>query len=321
MDNENRYDPIDFDLLHVEVPTAGIYQLQSNLNSTAFAVNIPNEAVVIDTFYISRLQFNTYVNYTEYYYCDSLANGELSGYYPNGQLKISGTFDGGQLMSTANEYYPSGNILSTTIPHTKGIHCISYYENGQIKIDQNEKKGRSTHYFENGQVARKSRYDHSALSKEFSFYETGTPLSIRRKRLYQHYNLVGRLTEEIERKRISNGRSIIQYNKDEERPKIYDYTWTSYDTTGSISRMIYFSESNFLQTPLFPNFANIPENRFKKIVYYKYGEPYLMIINPYPGYRSLQNNLIIYENLDGVWFETKRIAIDQIYELIRLYSA
>lgn len=320
-DQENRYDPIDFDLMHVIVPKSGTYQLGSNLNSATYAVVIPNEAIVIDTFYVSRLQFTLYYGYTEYYYCDTLANGELSGYYPNGQLKISGISEGGLPVSNVNEYYPSGNVLSTTIPNEKGVHYIRYYENGQIKVDHNTKKGRSILYFENGRMASKSTYDHSALSKEFSFYESGQPRSIRRKRLYQHYDVDGRLTEEIERKRIGNGRSLIPYNKDEERPTFYDYTWRSYDSTGTMSRIIYFSESDFLQPPLFPNFANIPENRFEKIVFYKDAAPHIMILNPDPIYSSLKNKLIIYENLDGVWFETKRITVDQIYELIRFYSA
>ena len=48
--------------------------------------------------------------FSEYFCCDKQCHGLITDFYPNGQIRIKGTFDSGQPIDTITEYYLNGNL-------------------------------------------------------------------------------------------------------------------------------------------------------------------------------------------------------------------
>ena len=70
----------------------------------------------------------------------------ITFYYPNGQIKSKGNYDGYEPVGDHTSWYESGNIEHEKIELNESIEMNTYWhENGQIKS-----KGTLTEYFESG---------------------------------------------------------------------------------------------------------------------------------------------------------------------------
>lgn len=320
-DGENLYKPSLIKGNYVELTQPGNYLLFWGLIDIPYEVIIPSDVVVIDTFYASKLKFNQYVGYSDYTYCDILANGYLTGYYPNGQIKIRGTFEDGQPSKRVIHYYPNGQVLKDISPNKKGMRYKRYFENGELESDFNAKKKSSKEYYKSGQIKSKANYTRLFGFKSETFYSNGQLEDVLTKRKYLRYDDRGNLVEEIERAFLSEGQPLIPEDPDEVRHKFHKYNWKNFDEKGNLTRHIEFSESNFITKSYPIKVEDISNHLFEKIVFYDKGQPTFKIIYEYPsGNSGRVKNFTLYSFADGMWFEESRFPSDKIYELIALYS-
>ena len=100
---------------------------------------------------------------SEYLCCGEKCNGSIIDYYPNGQIRIMGTFKAGQPIDTINEYYLNGNLLSRRyFPKGKRIKSVEekYYQTGVLRscFDKYERGFVEKKYDANGMLVSMLTY-------------------------------------------------------------------------------------------------------------------------------------------------------------------
>lgn len=104
------------------LPKPGIYQLTSPVSRKPIEIHITQEGVVKDTFNLKKLDYMVYIGVPNkpatYFICDpdNLANGKVTDYFHNGNIREEGTFKDGVIIDTLKTYSRSGELLDAIPP-------------------------------------------------------------------------------------------------------------------------------------------------------------------------------------------------------------
>ena len=116
-DSSKAYGMENLESKPIELPKAGLYKLYVNFDNPPITVEITSNKVNRDTIFLKKLELGIYVSnppHSEYFQCGKLANGEITDFYANGNLRTRGTFKNGQPSDTLFEYHR--NCLLYTSP-------------------------------------------------------------------------------------------------------------------------------------------------------------------------------------------------------------
>jgi hypothetical protein len=155
------------------IPKPGIYFAYIFLSeSQPYKIEIVQNEVMHDTLYMEKLTLAVYVSnppFSEYFDCGKMAEGSVTDYYFNGNIRQEGTFKNGQLVGTLKKYYPTGEIQEIFYNSKKKWEITQYYQNGKMMSYRGNLHGYKTYeYYENGQLKTKTD-----LKGTFSYSEDG----------------------------------------------------------------------------------------------------------------------------------------------------
>jgi len=227
------------------LPKGGEYIIIADCLNKEFKHNIFSDSneVVCDTFYTPRLMYYYGSKFRD---CDSTAQGEIVDYYYNGNIRKIGTFVDGRPIDTLFSYCRTGELKQIYI-HNDEFEKIDYYKSGQKKYERSSAHRLEISYYPSGQV---SEYLHRASKgkfKRYFYYEDGAlKQKAKRKRMKQYTN-DGQLKAKLACRREFYPLDVFVFSKEERRAILPSskYKWTSYDSTGQISRKVVFSSRRY----------------------------------------------------------------------------
>lgn len=336
-----------FEVDSIILPRLGEYKLYYNLDDKGMSINVISRGVNRDTFLFERLKYTLYIStppHSEYFYCDSLANGEVVDYYHNGNRRMHGIFEEGQPVDTVFSYYRNGNLSNYYIDQDGHYKSYDYVENGELEsIYENTKEWTKT-YYGNGQLKyiwdkqkryRKKYYSDGQLKSEQFWNKKGIRKGA--KTFFQNGDLKMRATKNIVKKFDQDGNKVEQLNRKEtfvfERifskdlidkfNRSYACQWKSYQTNGIVKRTITFSiYSHYSSAYPFPDsIQDIETDHFDEIIFYKDGKESQKIDSKYISENDRYvEKYFLYRKENGKWIKEGEIEADQIYKLIEEYS-
>lgn len=192
-----------------------------------------------------------------------------------------------------------------------------YYENGSVQSTYDVAKKKETQYFPSGTLKRFHSWSSRSRHKIKEYDEKGNKTLIktskRQKKFYSH----GTVQETIRRKEILVFDRIFSKYKG----RSYENNWTSFDSSGTITRKIIFS-GNTLSTSAYPNnYKEIEDFLFSEIVFYKAGVPVKKIYFLTRMEGDVHTKYLVLATMtDGEWIEEKEATIDQVYQIISSLS-
>lgn len=322
-DSEKTYYPNTDDFKSVELPTTGTYFLFSGFgyDEDPIEVTITNNEPKTDTLRISRLRFNQYVGYANYTECDSLANGHLESYYPNGVIRLIGTFQDGQVLDSLHEFYQSGQLKEVFIISNKGWKMTKYFENGKIQSVYDVAKREEKEYYTSGDLKKENTWDSKYRNRIKEYDDKGNLVLDETHKIQQKFYPNGTLKEVIKRKEILVLDRIFSKDAYDRHHKFYEYEWESFDKTGVIKRKIVFDNDGFLTSPFPDSVKQIDDYLFDKITFYQNGQEFKKIESKYVQENDeLIKKLIIYRKEKKQWIEEKTTTANNVYEIIATYS-
>lgn len=176
-----------------------------------------------------------------YYICGKPGDGYQEDFYPDGKIKIRGTFKDGAIVDSLAEYYPNGSRKRNIIYNNNGAHITTYNNlNKKESYYWSAKRGymgyrsrRRTVYFEDGNINFViSDIDH--IIKEEEYYPNRYLKTKQKKNKRIEYFNSGNIKTIYSWKTIKKFRNINR----EENVNNYNYFFKisikSYDEKGSL---------------------------------------------------------------------------------------
>ena len=153
------FDKNPYHKIHITEP--GFYNVKFNPKTVALSVWISNPP------------------FSEYLCCEEKCNGFVTDLYPNGQIRIKGTFDKGQPTDTITEYYLNGNLKHRFyFPKMIKIKSVTekYYPTGilESRFDRYRWGFIETKYDNNGEIISKHTYKRNTSTT--IYYKSGQPI-------------------------------------------------------------------------------------------------------------------------------------------------
>ncbi len=262
---------------------------------------VDKTGIVKDTFLIKRLVHKVYSSNTpsNYFDCDSIANGKITDYYYNGITRMKGTFENGQLTDSLFSYAKSGQLTEVFIPKKKGWKKLNYFKNDKLKSEENySKKNKSAlkEYFPNGKMKRNQ--NHKKL---------------------EIYNQNKVIIEKMTRKEILVFERVFKKKKHGSE-KFYEYKWESFDDRGIIKRKIIFDSDHFDTSPFPDSVQQIDDFLFEKIIFYFNGKEFKKVELELEDKNSLSRKLVVYRKEEEKWTREKTTSINKVHKMIENYS-
>lgn len=248
------------------------------------------------------------------YICDTgVCEGYCESYRSDGSLHIKGTFMEGQPVDTVYTYYSNGVIEERFITNKKGWHMLSYYQNGQLKSDYNVAKRSETEYYENGVLKKEYSWDKKYQNVTHEYTEGGDLIFSEDKHSQVKYDEKGNVLEEIHRKEVL----VLNRLFSRDKSRFYEYTWDSFDPSGSKVRRIVFTGSGFKGGDYPNDPEEIPKYLFRSISFYENGEEYVKIRFETRKEGSEYVEYFIMEKLiDGEWVKERESLAEFVYGVI-----
>lgn len=308
----------------ITVPATGTYSIYDESLEPIATVEITGKGIYRDTVFLKRLELRTYISSppsSEYYDCDSLANGAVTDYYANGHLRMKGVFENGQAIDSLFSYYQSGQ-LSELVVNTEGHwKRMEYYETGPLKSHYDTKKAFDRSYYPSGQLKTEDRWSKRYRSITKRYFESGQLQEITRRKKRKRFQEDGLLVERIKRKEILIMDRLFSKNVWERHRKFYEYEWENCDADGKLKRRIIFFNDGFSTGPFPKHLNEIDDFLFQEIVFFEEGEASIKIDAKYVSENDdYFKKLFVSRKTEGEWIEEKVAAIDQVYRLIAEYS-
>ncbi|WP_299212626.1 hypothetical protein [uncultured Aquimarina sp.] len=306
----------------IELPKAGPYKLYVNIDNPPITVEITSNKVNRDTIFLKKLELAIYVSnppHSEYFDCGNLANGEVTDFYSNGNLRTKGSFKDGQPSDTLFEYHRNGKLSELFIPGKKWKR-ITYFDNGQIKSIYDTKKKYEKEYHINGQLKKEEFWNRKYI-KTTEYNDIGNVIKTKNKKEQKKFNKNEIVIEKIRRKEILVFDRIFAKNKYDRNNKFYEYKWDSFNDYGTIKRRIIFNESGFLGTPFPKDYTKIKDFLFEQIIFYENGKEFKKVEFKYVKENDeLIKKLVVYSKKNNQWIEEKTTTANNVYEIIAAYS-
>jgi len=267
-----------------------------------------------DTFYTEKTSLSIHVStppFSEYFGCDSLAEGFITDYYYNGNLRLEGNFKQGQPVDTLREYNRSGILKEqyiSTPKNKKRLTC--YYPNGQIENDYLYFKKTSKSYYASGQL--KSSCNYSKLNKkEQVYYPNGQLKQNETKKKQLKFNKKGQLIEQKIRRLSSSFFSTIKWFH---QYKWYRYEWSFYDPLGKPYLKIFHGENQAFDYEFLDSIQQL-ESAIHKIYFYQNNRVYQKIELDYiKEDNQYKKYFIFYKKENKHWIEVAKLSIEQVYQ-------
>jgi antitoxin component YwqK of YwqJK toxin-antitoxin module len=303
-DSTKTYGFKSFDLKRksLTLPKQGSYQLQIGFNEIIVDINIIENDVNRDTFFLPRITSRTKISSppnSAYYNCETLANGKIVDYYFDGKTRMKGNFKNGQPIDTLFSFAKTGQLSEIFIPKKKGWEKTKYFKNGKIKSEEiRSKKNKLTlkEYFPNGILKRNQ--GHKKL---------------------EIYNQNKVIVEKIKRKEILIFERLFKKKK-HGREKFYAYQWESFDDRGIIKRKIIFDSDHFHKSPFPDSVQQINDFLFEEIIFYFNGKEFKKVALELENKATLSRKLVIYRKDEKKWTREKTTSISKVHSLIENYS-
>lgn len=324
LDSITAYRTEDFESEKLVLPRLGKYKLRFGIENSPITIYIQNEGLNRDTLFLPSLNHAIYVSnppFSEYYDCDSIANGKVIDYYAHDQKRMEGLFEDGQPIDSLFSYHRNGQLAEIFIPNDKHWSLYRYFENGQLASIFDGKQRFEKIYFENGQLKEESTWSRKYRTMHKKYFFNGQVQKIVNARKLKVYDSNGNLQETMQRKEVMILNRIFSFDPAHRNYKFYEYDWNSYDENGLLKRKIAFHDSGFYRSAFPDSIQQIEDYLFEKVVFYEKGVEKNKIEKIY----VLENNeytdkIVIYEKIEGQWREEMISPIDKIYQMIKIYS-
>mgnify|MGYP006204922747 CR=1 FL=1 len=253
----------------IVLPLLGKYMIHFGNDEDSILIKIDQFGVRKDTFYTKRISLSHYVSnppVSEYYDCENLANGRVSDYFYNGNLRLKGSFINGQPIDTLKKYYSSGLIRELFIPYKNSNQHIFFYENGNIKTDNNFKKKYKTEFYESGEKKMIEIWKSKINYKKVGYYRSGQKNLEENNKKQTKYFLNGTIKTHFTRKEVSKLRRILSNDKN----RWFEYQCIIYDSLGNKIAYVKFKGDIFSDWNIFPeNLSEINETQFETIIIFE----------------------------------------------------
>jgi len=318
MDSSKAYGMENPESKPIELPKAGLYNLYVNFDNPPIPVEITANKANRDTIFLKKIEFAIYVSnppHSEYFDCGKLANGKITDFYSNGNLRTKGTFENGQPSDTLFEYHRNGKLSELFIPRKKWKR-ITYFDNGQLKSVYDTKKKYEKEYHLNGQL-KKEEFWYKRYVKTTEYDELGNVIKTKNKKEQKTFNKNGIVIEKIRRKEILVFDRIFAKNKYDRSNRFYEYKWDSFDENGTIKRSIIFNSHGFLMSAFPDSLKQIDEFLFEKILFYENGKESKKIELDY----VFENNeaikkMFVFRKEEDEWIKEKTTTANNVYNLL-----
>lgn len=319
-DSSKAYGMENYESKSIELPKAGFYNLYIKLDSLPIAVEITANKANRDTIFLKKLELAIYVSnppHSDYFECGNLANGKITDFYANGNLRTKGTFKDGQPIDTLFEYYRNGKLSELLIPRKKWKK-ITYFTNGQIKSILDTKKKYKKDYYLNGNLKKEDYWNRRHL-KITEYNESGNVIKTKNNKEQNKFNKNGIVIEKISRKEILVFDRIFAKNKYDRNTRFYEYKWDTFDENGTIKRRIIFNINGFLNSPFPDSLKQIDEFQFEKILFYENGKESKKIEFNY----VFENNdaikkMFVFRKEEEEWIKEKTTTANNVYKQLGL---
>jgi antitoxin component YwqK of YwqJK toxin-antitoxin module len=320
-DKDTMYEPDYEKLKKVSVKKSGTYSLNFIFQEESIDIEIPNKEIHRDTFLLQRVQLAIYVSnppHSEYFDCDSLANGQIIDRYKNGNKRKQGIFKNGQPVDSLFTYYRSGQLSKLFIPRKDDWKKLAYYKNGQLQSLYDTKKRYEKEYYENGQLKKEYAWSKKRYKKSIEYHENGVVHKKIDHKNLEVFDTNGNLIKKIKRKRTHS------YIKDYygRKRKNYKYKWQTFNQNGTLQRSIVFeSEGLFIRTPFPDSIQQIDAIFIDEVTFFENGKIVRKLEPKYVSEDGEYNQkLFIYRKEDTDWIEEKMTTMDDIFKIITEYS-
>ena len=253
----------------IVLPSLGKYMIHFGNDEDSMLIKIDQFGVRQDTFYTKRISLSHYVSnppVSEYYDCKNLANGTVSDYFYNGNLRIKGSFINGQPIDTLKKYYSNGLIRELFIPYKNSNQHILFYENGNIKTDNNFKKKYKTEFYESGEKKMIVEWKRKFNYIRVGYYKSGQKSLEENNKKQTKYFSNGNIKSHFTRKEVSKFKRIFSNDNN----RWFEYHCNLYNSLGNKIAYIKFKGNVFSDWNIFPeNLSEINETQFETIIIFE----------------------------------------------------
>lgn len=315
--NYTSYNLVDHSSTSVILPKLGKYFLNLEIGEEPEIINIEKYGETIDTFYTKRVHFPMYINkplYSSFLDCDSWANGLVTDFYYNGNIRLTCNFSNGKPIDSLKKYYSSGVMQELYIPFLKHRQHIFYYKNGQIRIDYNSAKRYSKEYFESGELKKEEFWNRKYhTKKKHEYYKNGQLKHNEHKKCQIRYFSNGFIKNQTTRKEVL----ILERIFTKYGTPWFDYQCNLWDSLGNKLAFIQYSGFMFPSGNFPDSISQIKEYQFNEILLYKNGQELIKVGFTIEKEGSdFIDKLIIYEKKDDIWIEKEITTVNNVYKIL-----
>lgn len=247
------------------LPKLGKYSLSFDIGEEPQIIYIESSGERIDTFYTKRVELAIYVSnppFSEFFDCGNLANGQITDYYYNGNIRLTCTFKNGQPIDSLKRFYRNGVMSELYVPKKRKRQQISYYPNGQIREDFNHAKRYSIEYYKNGEVKEISNWNRSFRKSDSKKYDQNGNIRIWENNKNQtKYYSNGILQSHTTKKEVM----ILEKIFTKYGTPHYEFECSLFDSVGS--KLAFLNYSGNMGFP--KNISEIKAYQYHKIIFYE----------------------------------------------------
>jgi len=312
----NSYNLTDFASTSVYLPKLGKYFLNLEIGEEPEIISIDKYGETIDTFYTKRVQLAIYVSnppHSEFFDCDSLANGPVTDLYYNGNIRLTGYFSNGQPIDTLKKYYRSGVMQELYIPHKRHRQQIYYYQNGQIRTDYNFAKRYSKDYYESGELKKEESWNRKYHTEKFEYYKNGQLKLNENRKTQIRYFSNGLIKNQTTRKEVL----ILEKIFTKYGTPWFEYQCNLSDSLGNKQALIKYGGNSFTLGYFPDSISQIKEYQFEEILLYKNGQEIKKVDFKYEkDGTDYVRKLILFERKDDIWIEKEITTANNVYKIL-----
>lgn len=306
------YSAEEEDFRKITLPHAGTYQLYYNYPKPPISITVPQQDIYRDTLLLEQLQLvrkSGLPPVFEYYDCDSLADGLVVTYYYNKNKRVVGSFDKGQPIDSTFYYYRNGQLKRLLVASEKIGIRIDFYENGQKKLFYDFDNGVLKDYYSDGQLESSSILSKRGFPTLTKYYPNGQLKSKSNDESCKRYDRKGVVREKITSKTTKA--------KNANYP-LYQYYWSSYDSTKTLTRVVEFEAKRLPFLPLPHHLKQVDPEYLKEIILYKKGNPtykirFLYISEPHQDFKQ---KLFLHKIEGKKWIQQQTAPAEEVYQLL-----
>lgn len=312
----NSYNLTDFTSTSVRLPKLGKYYLNLEIGEEPEIINISKFGETVDTFYTKRVQLTIWMSnppHSEFFDCDSLANGQVTDFYYNGNIRLTSDFSNGQPIDTLKKYYRSGVMQELYIPNKRHRQQIYYYNNGQIRNDYNYSKKYSKEYYESGELKKEEFWNRKYHTEKFEYYKSGQLKLKEHKKNQIRYFSNGLTSNQTTRREVL----ILERIFTKYGTPWFEYKCDFSDSLGNKLAFVQYGGNSFTLGNYPDSLSQIKDYQFEEILLYKNGQEFNKVDFKYEKEGTdYVKKLILYEKKGDIWIEKEITTANNVYKIL-----